>query len=98
MVLTKKSQKLLDEASSVLPFSDEDIIFKGVTESVTDRIVDLKRTVHTFKDHYGSLNYLKEQIEKEGIPADDHELYQDLLEWRAANHELKKLFKILEKI
>ncbi len=81
-----------------MPSSDEDIVFRGVAESVTDRIVDLKKTIHKFQDHYGSLNQLQEEIEAEGVPADDHHLYQDLLEWKAAQDELEELFNILERI
>lgn len=42
MALMKKFRKLMEEALSVLPSSDEDVVFRGVAESLMDRIVELK--------------------------------------------------------
>jgi hypothetical protein len=44
------------------------------------------------------LEHLERRIDSEGVPAQDHTLYTDLLEWRAVRHELSQLAGFLESV
>jgi len=44
-----------------------------------------------FEDKYGSLNLLEKRIEEEGVPLDNHTLWDDAIEWRNALAELNRI-------
>jgi hypothetical protein len=98
MVVSTRVQELLEKTLAILPITDEDMIFKGITAEVMDRIVELKKAALRFQTKYGSLKDLTRRVEREGVSPDDHTLYTDILEWRAINYELGELVKILESI
>ncbi|MCK4599420.1 hypothetical protein KAU37_06360 [Candidatus Bipolaricaulota bacterium] len=98
MVLTARTQELLEKVLAVLPTAEDEVITKGITSSVADRILELKRSAHRLKETYGSVEKLEKRIEEESVSADDHTLYNDLLEWRATLDELDKLLQILESL
>ena len=98
MITQTGVRELLKNTLSILPLSEDDIYFKGLTSEVTDRIVELKKSALKLKNRYGTLEKLKEEIKSKGVTPDDHTLYTDLLEWRAINHELSKLVEILGSI
>ena len=55
--------------------------------------------VKKFEKKYGcSLEELEKRIEKEGVPIDNHEIWEDSIEWRNAVEELEKLNKLLEEL
>jgi hypothetical protein len=56
----------------------------------------LESMIKTFEIKYGSLEKLKEKIEKEGVPEDDHTIWDDLIMWENLDSELKKINNILE--
>lgn len=62
----------------------------------TDRIVSLKKASLRLRAQYGSLESLQQKIKAEGVSPGDHRLYTDLLEWKAIQHELVELVKLLE--
>ena len=94
--MTVNVHTLLDQAVAVLPFSRDDIIYKGVAAGVSERIVDLKRNASKMQRQYGSIVELERRIQREGVSPDDHTLYTDLLEWRAIDHEMSELMQIFE--
>lgn len=96
MITSTNMQKLLDRATSVLPLSSEDLVYKGIAAGVAERMMVLKKTVDRLQEEYGSLMALEQAIETEGIPPEDHTRYADLLEWRAIHHELDQLRNIFE--
>lgn len=98
MALTTQTQKLLEKVLEVLPAAEEEVITKGITSSVTDRILELKRSAHWLEETYGTIEKLEKRIKEEGVPPDDHTLYDALLEWRATLGELGKLLEILESL
>ena len=98
MVIRTQVQELLEKTLAILPITDEEVIFKGITAEVMDRIVELKMAALRLRMKYGSLEDLIQKIEQKGVSPDDHTLYMDLLEWRAINYELGELVKILESI
>lgn len=96
MATVTRVQQLLERTSAILPVTDKDIILRGITTGVVERIVQLKKAGAGLERKYGSLEGLERRIEQQGVSPDDHTLYTDLLEWRAINHELSKLIAILE--
>lgn len=98
VVTAPSLRQLLDRTRSILPISDEDIIVRGITAELTDRIVELKRAAQALQGKYGSLEQLERILTEEGVPPDDHTRYTDLLEWRAIRSELAELIDLLESI
>jgi len=96
MVTTAQVQQLLERSSAILPVTNEEIILRGITTEVVERIVQLKKAMVSLGQKYGSLDNLNRQIEQQGVSADDHTFYTDLLEWKAINHELSEMIDILE--
>lgn len=94
--MTANVQILLDQATAILPFSRDDIIYKGVAAGVSERIVELKRSASRLQGQHGSLLDLEHRIQREGVSPNDHTLYTDLLEWRAIDHELSEVMQIFE--
>jgi hypothetical protein len=92
------ANQLLKKAASVLPVSDEDLIYKGVVAGVSERLFTLKRRKAQLERKYGSIDELNNRVKVEGSSADDHTLYTDLLEWRAIDHELAELLEVFEDI
>jgi len=44
-----------------------------------------------FEDKYGSLDLLEKRIEEEGVPLDNHTLWDDAIEWRNAVAEFDRI-------
>lgn len=91
MAMSSHVQQLLERVTAVLPVSNEDLVYKGIATSVTERILDLRKAAARLQRRYDSLEDLERKIQAEGVSPDDHTLYTDLLEWRAINHELSRL-------
>lgn len=98
MTTPSRAHQLLERATAILPLSDEDLIYKGIAASVSERIMDLKNAKARLQEEYDSLETLEHRIQQEGVTPDDHTLYTDLLEWRAINNELTELLHILEAV
>ena len=91
MTLTTQTQQLLARMRELLPVSEDDIVQRGIAETVTARIVDLRRRTMELISRHKSIEALEKKIKVEGVSPDDHTLYTDLLEWNAAQHELSQL-------
>jgi hypothetical protein len=52
--------------------------------------------VKTYETKYCNLEHLREKIEKEGVPEDDHTIWDDLIMWENLDHELKQVSSLLE--
>lgn len=89
---------LLERATAVLPVGGEDLVYKGIATAFSERILTLKKATSRLQAQYGSVEELESRIHIEGLSPDDHTPYADLLEWRAARHELAELFRALETI
>jgi hypothetical protein len=98
MSLPARTQQLLERASSVLPISDEDLIYKGIAAGVSERLLALKKAEARLQGQYGSLEALERKKQTEGVSPNDHTLYTDLLEWRAIRHELTELLRLIEEL
>lgn len=96
MVLPAHTQTLLERATALLPVTGEDLIYKGIAVSVSERMMALKRAEARLQQTYGSVEDLEGKTRAEGVSPDDHTLYTDLLEWRAINHEMTELLHIFE--
>jgi hypothetical protein len=97
MTLTSHTQDLLSRLQGLLALSDDEIVQRGITQATTDRIIELRQRAAQLKERYGSLKELEARV-AQGVPAGDHTLYTDLLEWRAARHELEQLTHFLEAV
>ncbi|MEJ2304582.1 MAG: hypothetical protein P8Y14_23900 [Anaerolineales bacterium] len=96
MRLNTETQRLLDKIQELLPVTEDEVVQRGITETAIARIVELRQRAAQLAEHHGSLEHLEKQINSEGVPAEDHTLYTDLLEWRAVRHELSQLAGFLE--
>jgi hypothetical protein len=92
------ADQLLKRAASILPISDEDLIYKGVVAGVSERLFTLKRRRSQLERKHGSIYKLETRLKIEGVTPDNHTLYTDLLEWRAIDHELSELLVIFEAV
>ena len=97
-VSVKKSPDVLSRALEILPSSRDEVILSGIVSKITERVVELKNFEKKLIEKYISIKELEKRIEREGIPPDNHILYNDLLEWRAIKHELEELTTLLETI
>ncbi len=98
MALQSRAQLLLERATSVLPISDEDLIYKGIAASVSERIIALKKAGTRLQGKYGSLEELERKVKTDGVSPDNHTLYSNLLEWRAINREMDELLHLFEEL
>ena len=97
-MLSVRTHQLLDQAVAVLPSSEEEIITKGIAAETSERLVTLRQSTRRLQDKYGSVQQLESRLKQAGVTPDDHTLYTDLLEWRAAIQELSQLINLLESL
>nr|MDO8080298.1 hypothetical protein [Candidatus Freyarchaeota archaeon] len=58
-----------------------------------------KTVAGRFKKKYGrSLDELEKRIEREGVPPNNHEIWEDSIEWRNATEEIEKLRKLIDEL
>jgi hypothetical protein len=88
----------MDRIQELLPVTDDEIVQRGITETATARIVELRQRMAQLSGQHVSLEKLEERVRVEGVSPDDHTLYTDLLEWRAVRHELSLLTGFLETV
>ena len=96
MSVPSDAHQLLERATSILPASDEDLIYKGIAAGVSERIMGLKKSRTRLQRKHSSQEELERRVKTEGVSPDDHTLYTDLLEWRAIDHESTELLHVLE--
>lgn len=94
--MTVQTQRILKQATAILPASSDELMLRGIAAETTDRIVALKKSEKRLQSKYDTLSNLEQRIKNVGVSPDDHTLYTDLLEWRALRHELAALFNLLE--
>ena len=56
----------------------------------------LESLIKEFEARYGNLDKLREKIEREGVPEDDHTIWDELIMWENLNSELKKVNDFLK--
>ncbi|MEW5939282.1 MAG: hypothetical protein AB1750_06460 [Chloroflexota bacterium] len=98
MVLTSHTQNLLEDLQKIMAVSEDDLIQRGIAQATTDRIIELRQRIGQLTRKHKSMEALEALIHAAGVPADDHTSYTDLLEWRAAFHELEQLTRFLETV
>jgi len=96
MTLTTHTQKMLDRFQELFPVSDDEIIQRGIAQTVVSRIAELRQRSTQLSNLYGSISALGTLVERDSVSVDDHTLYTDLLEWRAVQAELTQLTGFLE--
>ncbi len=95
MVLTSQIQRLLLRLQELLPLSEDEVVQRGIIQAATDRIIELRARASALGAKYSSLEGLEKQV-AQGVPAENHTVYTDLLEWRAIRHEIQQLTEFLE--
>jgi len=78
-------------------------IRREVHEEIVKRLLSeleyYKAIVTKFEKKYRcSLDELERKIEREGVPLDKHEIWEDSIEWRNAVEEVEKLRKLIEEL
>jgi hypothetical protein len=96
MPLSASGHHLLERATALLPLSEDDLIYKGIAASVSERMLELHKTKARLERTYGTLETLEQEIQSVGVSPDDHTRYTDMLEWRAITHELRELLHLFE--
>ncbi len=72
-------------------------VYEEIVRKLREDAEYYEAIVKKFEKKYGcSLEELEMKIEKEGVPVDNHEIWEDSIEWRNAIEELEKLKKLLE--
>lgn len=98
MVLSSRTQNLLDDFQKIMAFNEDEIMQRGIAQATTDRIIELRQRIGELNQQYDNLKELESRVEAEGVSVDDHTPYTDLLEWRAVRHELEQLTHFLETV
>ena len=74
-------------------------IYEEIVKKLREEVEYYEAIVKKFEKKYGcSLEELEKRIEKEGVPIDNHEIWEDSIEWRNAVEELEKLNELLEEL
>ncbi|MCS6937438.1 MAG: hypothetical protein NZ610_03940 [Candidatus Bipolaricaulota bacterium] len=94
--MSLKTDNRTHELEDLLPVGREELLRRGLLTVLTERIWHLKERLRQLTEQHGSLSQLERRIKREGLSPDDHSLYHDWLEWRAAQHELDRLLEALK--
>jgi len=74
-------------------------VYEEIIKKLREEAEYYEAIVKKFEKKYGSsLEELERKIEKEGVPIDDYEIWEDSIEWRNAVEELERLRKLLEEL
>jgi len=74
-------------------------VYEEIVRKLKEEAEYYEAIVKKFEKMYGcSLEELEKKIEKEGVPIDNYEIWEDSIEWRNAVEELEKLKKLLEEL
>jgi len=68
----------------------------ALKEYLEERKELFKSICKKFEIKYGNIDRLRKKIEEEGVPDDDHTMWDDLIEWENALSELKRIESILK--
>ena len=71
-------------------------LITSLREYLNSRKRILESLIKEFEARYGSLDKLREKIEREGVPEDDHTIWDELIMWVNLNSELKKINDFLK--
>ena len=74
-------------------------VYEKIVKKLREEVEYYEAIVKKFEKKYRcSLEDPEKRIEKEGVPIDNHEIWEDSIEWRNAVEELEKLKKLLEEL
>ena len=71
-------------------------LISSLKEYLNSRKRILESLIREFETRYGSLDKLREKIEIEGVPVDDHTIWEELIMWENLDTELRKINDILK--
>jgi len=74
-------------------------VYEEIVRKLREEVEYYEAIVKKFEKKYGcSLEELEKRIEKKGVSVDDHEIWEDSIEWRNAVEELKKLLNLINNL
>jgi len=74
-------------------------VYEEIVKKLREEVEYYEAIAKKFEKKYNcSLEELERRIEGEGVPIDNHEIWEDSIEWRNAIEELKKLKRLLEEL
>jgi len=74
-------------------------VYEEIVKKLREEVEYYEAIAKKFEKKYNcSLEELERRIEEEGVPIDNHEIWEDSIEWRNAVEELEKLKKLLEEL
>ena len=97
MVLSSRTQTLLDDFQKIMAVNEDEIMQRGIAQATTDRIIELRQRIGELSAQHKTISDLESQV-KTGVSINDHAMYEDLLEWRADRYKLEKLTHFLETV
>jgi len=56
MTLNTQTQRLLDKIQELLPVTEDEVVQRGITETATARIVELRQRAAQLAEQYGSIS------------------------------------------
>jgi len=68
----------------------------SLKEYLNSRKKVIELLIKEFEAKYGSLDKLREKIDNEGVPEDDHTIWDELIMWENLDSELKKINGLLK--
>ena len=77
---------------NAIPFT----LIISLKEYLNSRKKVIELLIKEFEVKYGSLDKLREKIDNEGVPEDDHTIWDELIMWENLDSELKKINSLLK--
>ena len=71
-------------------------LITSLKEYLNSRKKVIELLIMEFEAKYGSLDKLREKIDNEGVPEDDHTIWDELIMWENLDSELKKINSLLK--
>lgn len=74
-------------------------IIESVIERLTNELRVYQSIVKKFESTYSSsLESFEEKLDRDGVPVEHHEKWEDSIEWRKAREEINKIKSLLKRL
>jgi len=74
-------------------------VCREIVKRLSSELEYYEAIVDKFRKKYKcTLEELEDRIEREGVPVDNHEIWEDSIEWRNAVEEVEKLRNLLKEL
>ncbi len=73
--------------------------YEKIVKKLQEEIEFYEAVIRKFEKKYRTkLEELEKKIEREGVPVDEHGIWEDSIEWRNAVEEVERLKKLLKEL